>query len=267
MINNKYTLLNKIGEGSFGSIYKAVNCRTREEVAIKVERIEFGANLLKNESTIYQYLLGTSGIPQVKWYGKDEENYYMVIPLLGKSLDQLLKDKLVFSLKLVYQIGIQILYLLKSLHEKGLVHRDIKPDNFLLGNNSKQLFLIDFGLCKTYIKDEKHVVMKQSKGLIGSLTYCSIHAHQHMELSRRDDLESLGYMLTYFSLGNLPWREINFLENKDVDIIQLKREINDTIVVPTILKEYMRYVKTLNFEEEPKYELLVNTFRNEIDKL
>ena len=104
MINNKYTLIHKIGEGSFGAIYKAQNCRTREEVAIKIEPIKLSANLLKNESVIYQYLLGTPGIPQVKWYGKDINNYYMVIPLLGKSLEELLKEKQVFSLKLVYQI-------------------------------------------------------------------------------------------------------------------------------------------------------------------
>jgi serine/threonine protein kinase len=134
--------------------------------------------------------LGTQGIPQVKWYGKDENNYYMVINLLGKSLDNLINEKQKFSLKLTLQIGIQLLYLLKAIHDKGLVHRDVKPDNFLLGvnENSCKLFLIDFGLCKTYLQDDRHIEMKETSGLIGSPSFASINAHKNIELSRRDDL-------------------------------------------------------------------------------
>ena len=270
MINNKYRLLNKIGEGSFGSIYKAENYRTREEVAIKVESISNGTTLLKNESKIYQYLLGTHNLPQVKWYGKDEFNYYMVIPLLGKSLEQLFIEKQQkFSLKLILQIGIQILYLLKSIHKKGLVHRDIKPDNFLLGIESEKnkIFLIDFGLCKTYIKDEKHIEMKETRGLIGSITYASINAHKKCELTRRDDLESLGYMLIYFNLGNLPWREIDFSKNinTNLNVIQLKTEILEDKNVSFILKKYMMYVMNIEFQEEPKYELWISEFKKELE--
>jgi len=260
MINNKYILKNKIGEGSFGSIYKAENYRTRELVAIKIEPIKTELKLLKNESKIYQYLLGTPGIPQVKWYGKDENNYYMVIPLLGKSLEQTLVEKQVFSLRLVLQIGIQLLQLLKAIHEKGLVHRDIKPDNFLIGIDSKQLFLIDFGLCKAYIQDDKHIDMKRTSNLIGSLTYASINAHHYMELSRRDDLESLAYMLIYFSLGFLPWRE-----SKECDIVTQKIDIMFHVNIPNILIDFISYVRKLEFKEKPKYELFINKFTSEIE--
>jgi len=263
MINNKYILLNKIGDGSFGAIYKAENYRTREEVAIKIEPIKIGINLLKNESKIYQYLLGTQGIPQVKWYGKDYTNYYMVIPLLGKSLEQLRVEKSVFSLKLVYKIGIQLLQLLQCIHEKGLVHRDIKPDNFLLGKNTTQLFLIDFGLCKSYLNNDTHIEIKETKNLIGSLTYASINAHNHKELSRRDDLESLGYMLIYFSLGGLTWRETI----KESDIIHQKLEIILNTEVPYILIEYINYTRGLEFKETPNYEMLKNIFKREIELL
>jgi len=260
MINNKYKLINKIGEGTFGSIYKAENCRKREEVAIKIEPIKSNLNLLKNESKIYQYLLGTPGIPQVKWYGKDDTNYYMVIPLLGKSLDQILIEKRVFSLKLVLEIGCQILYLLKAIHDKGLIHRDIKPDNFLLSSNSKQLFLIDFGLCKAYIKDNKHIEMSNTSGLIGSQTYASINAHNNVQLTRRDDLESLGYMLLYFSLGNLPWRECSL----KTDIINLKNEIVFDKSIPDILREFIKNVRKLEFKENPDYDMLICEFKKEL---
>ena len=132
LINKKYKIIEKIGEGTFGLIYKGENVRTRELVAIKVEPIENDMKLLKNESVIYQYLNNVEGIPFVKWFGKDEKNYYMVLNLLGESL-QSIKNVSTFSLSSVLQIGIKSIILLKTIHDKGLVHRDIKPDNFLLG--------------------------------------------------------------------------------------------------------------------------------------
>jgi len=266
MINNKYLLVERIGRGSFGSIYKGQNIRSGEDVAIKIESIANNTGLLKNESKIYQYLLGTQGIPQIKWYGKDENNYYMVINLLGKSLDNLINEKQKFSLRLTLQIGIQLLYLLKAIHDKGLVHRDVKPDNFLLGVNedSCKLFLIDFGLCKTYLQDDRHIEIKETSSLIGSPSFASINAHKNIELSRRDDLESLGYMLAYFILGELPWRELDFSKIEINKIIKSKSEITNHECIPIILKEYMIYVKNLEFKENPSYELFIHKFKNNI---
>ena len=104
IINKKYTLLEKIGEGSFGSIYRGQNIRTKEYVAVKVEPIGNNTKLLKNESIVYQYLNNSPGIPSVKWFGKDATNYYMVINLLGESLQSIKERKNIFSLKLVLQI-------------------------------------------------------------------------------------------------------------------------------------------------------------------
>jgi serine/threonine protein kinase len=262
MINKKYNLISKIGEGSFGSIYKAENIRTREYVAIKVEPIKSGTHLLKNESEIYQYLMNTNGIPNVKWYGKDDTNYYMVINLLDKSLEQLKEEKRQFSIRLTLQIGFQLLNLLKSIHNKGLVHRDIKPDNFLLGlnNNKNQLYLIDFGLCKSYLNNDNHIEMKNTSGFIGSLTYASLNAHNLNELSRRDDLESLGYMLIYFLLGYLPWKQESDVNN----IIKYKTNIINDYKIPDLIKKYMMYVRNLEFKEKPDYDLLIHIFFNEI---
>ena len=114
IINKKYKIINKIGEGSFGSIYKGENIRTRENVAIKVESIKSETKLLKNESIIYHYLNNTNGIPSVKWFGKDNNNYYMVINLLGNSLQEIINIHFSFSLKLVLQIGIMIIKLIKT---------------------------------------------------------------------------------------------------------------------------------------------------------
>lgn len=263
MINNKYNLLEKIGEGSFGSIYKGQNIRTKEYVAIKVEPIMKDTKLLKNESIIYQYLNNTSGIPLIKWFGKDEQYYYMVIDLLGPSLESLKTREYLFSLNIVLQIGIQITNLLKTIHEKGLIHRDIKPDNFLLGLGieKKNIFLIDFGFCKTYMKDNVHMPLKKIHNLIGSKTYASINSHKFLELSRRDDMESLGYMLVYLYLGSLPWQDISQINNKNLDlnekIKELKTSIINNINLPNVLVDYIKYVRGLEFDEEPDYNYII----------
>jgi serine/threonine protein kinase len=265
LIGNKYKLLEKIGEGSFGSIYKGENIRTHELVAIKVEPIINNTKLLKNESIIYQYLNNNEGLPNVKWFGKDHVNYYMTINLLGESLQTLKERKKTFSLKLVLQIGIQIITLLKMIHDKGLVHRDIKPDNFLLGlkNKNKQIYIIDFGFCKTFLNNNKHIDMKKTSSLIGSNNFASINAHEFNELSRRDDLESLGYMLVYFYIGNLMWKD--YSNNEMIRL--MKNNIENDESIPKILIKYFEIVKSLEFKETPKYELLFDIFKNELKEL
>lgn len=262
VINNKYKILDKIGEGSFGLIYKGINIRTSENVAIKVEPIEHHLKLLKNESIIYQYLSDVQYVPTIKWFGKDEKNYYMVLNLLGDSLQSIKNKKTKFSLKIVLQIGIQIITILQNIHDKGLVHRDIKPDNFLLGLNaqSKQIYMIDFGFCKSYLKNNQHISIKKTSNLIGSLNYASINAHDFNELSRRDDLESLGYMLIYFYLGELPWREN--CEN----IKNLKKEIVENNSIPCILTNYMKDIRNMEYKETPNYRAILDNFINELSK-
>jgi serine/threonine protein kinase len=262
LIGNKYKLLEKIGEGAFGSIYKGENIRTKELVAVKVEPIENNTKLLKNESIIYQYLINNEGLPNVKWFGKDKTNYYMVLNLLGESLQSLKERKKRFSLKLVLQIGIQIINLLRMIHNKGLVHRDIKPDNFLLGlnNKNKQIYIIDFGFCKTFLNDNKHIDIKKTNNIIGTNNFASTNAHECNELSRRDDLESLGYMLVYFYLGNLPWKD--YSNNEMIKI--MKNNIMNDESIPKIILKYFEIIKCLEFKEAPNYDFLINIFKNEL---
>jgi casein kinase I family protein HRR25 len=267
LIGKKYVLLDLIGSGSFGSIYQGENVRTQEKVAIKVEPIKNETKLLKNEATIYQYLSNKKGIPEVKWYGKDSRNYYMVLNLLGDSLEAIKEQKGRFSLKTTLQIGINVLDLLLTIHEAGLIHRDIKPDNFLLSlsDSNKKINIIDFGLCKSYLINDKHIEMKQTSSLIGTPTYASINAHNFMELSRRDDLESLGYMLIYFYLGDLEWQKTDSTNHNLIK--EMKTNIIYNTKIPLILIEYIKFVRSIEFEEKPFYHMLFEMLKMEIDKI
>ena len=135
MISNKYKILNKISEGSFGLVYKGPNVRTGEKVAIKIEKRSGDYNILKTEARIYQYLGKLDGFPQLKWFGTDIKYNYLVIDLYKCSLHTLIKtnEKISFSLSLHF--GIQMIERLETLHSKLLLHRDIKPDNILIGNS------------------------------------------------------------------------------------------------------------------------------------
>lgn len=262
IIGKKYEILNKIGNGSFGSIYRGRNIRTDEIVAIKVEPIKSNTRLLKNETKIYQYLSGFNytGIPQIKWFGLDDTNYYMVINLLGPSLLQLKEKKGSFSLNNIILITIQILERLQFIHEKGLIHRDIKPDNFLigLGDNKNKIYLIDFGFCKKYIKEDgSHIDVKKINKIIGTPIYVSVNVHDLIEPSRRDDIESLVYIMMYFYYGELEWSDITIYSNDILERINLfKLEIVNNKEIHELFRRMLTYVRKLTFEETPDYNYL-----------
>lgn len=272
LINNKYKLLNEIGKGSFGSIYRGENIRTREKVAIKVEIIEHDTHLLKNESIIYRYLNNMAGVPSVKWFGKDDTNYYMVINLLGKSL-QNIKDEIgCFTLNDALKIGIYLINLIQNIHEKGLVHRDIKPDNFLFGlEDTSKIYIIDFGFCKSYVGDDEHIPIKKTNNLIGSRTYASINAHNFDEISRRDDLESLCYTLMYLVLGKLDWQMPSLYNHEHPKMTNLRiRDMKINIIetsksLPSVFINSLKYIRTLEFEDKPDYAYLIEMFNIELE--
>jgi len=258
IIANKYKIIERVGSGAFSEIYKGENIRTKELVAIKVEPLNNGTKMLKHETKIYQYLCDTIHIPLLKWFGHDDINYYMVLTLLGDSLVTIKNNNKGLILKSIIHISIQIINLLKGLHEKGLIHRDVKPDNFLFGldsSNASPIYLIDFGFTKKYRKKDgkTHINMITNKTLIGTPNFVSINIHNGLEPSRRDDLESVGYIMIYLFTND----SFSSIINDHESIKLFKMNIDNNMHIPEVIKIFLQYCRQLTFEETPKYDYLI----------
>ena len=278
MISNKYIVLEKLGNGSFGTIFKGENIRTKEKVAIKMCSINNKYNLLKNEAKVYQLIGNIVGFPQLKWFGTENENQYLVIDLLGQSLSQFKKQYGKLSHQFVANIGIQIISRLHVLHSIGLIHRDIKPDNFVFGinNNCNLLYLIDYGFSTGYTEKEskqkeskqkdskqKHSKQKDSKqkqknseNIIGTVNYISLNVHKKYEPGRRDDIESVCYILIYL-LDLMSWERYKDSSiNNILQIVEEKENIIHSEKIPIFIRKLLTYIRNISMYEEPNYTLM-----------
>ena len=271
-VGNKYKLGRKIGSGSFGDIYLGVNIQTGEEVGIKMESLRTKHPQLSYESKLYRILQGGTGIPNIRWFGQTGDYSVMVLDLLGPSLEDLFNFcNRQFSLKTVLMLADQMICRIEYVHSKSFIHRDIKPDNFLmgLGKKANQVNLIDFGLAKKYRdpKTYQHIPYRENKNLTGTARYASINTHLGIEQSRRDDLESLGYVLIYFLRGSLPWQGLKAATKKQkYEKISDKKMATPVEVLckafPPEFVTYFMYCRTQRFEDRPDYTYLRKLFRD-----
>ncbi|XP_071738156.1 casein kinase 1-like protein 11 [Rutidosis leptorrhynchoides] len=272
VLGGKFKLGRKIGSGSFGELYLGVNLQTGEEVAIKLESVKTKHPQLHYESKIYTILQGGTGIPNLKWFGVEGEYNIMVIDLLGPSLEDLFNYcNRKFSLKTVLMLADQLINRVEYMHARGFLHRDIKPDNFLmgLGRKANQVYVIDFGLAKKYrdLQTHKHIPYRENKNLTGTARYASVNTHLGVEQSRRDDLESLGYVLMYFLRGSLPWQGLRAGNKKQkYDKISEKKMLTTIEVLcksyPSEFISYFHYCRSLRFDDKPDYSYLKRLFRD-----
>ncbi|KAL0554230.1 hypothetical protein IC582_008147 [Cucumis melo] len=271
-VGNKFKLGRKIGSGSFGEIYLGTNIQTNEEVAIKLENVKTKHPQLLYESKLYKILQGGTGIPNVRWFGVEGDYNVLVIDLLGPSLEDLFNfcsRKL--SLKTVLMLADQMINRVEFVHSKSFLHRDIKPDNFLmgLGRRANQVYAIDFGLAKKYrdTSTHQHIPYRENKNLTGTARYASMNTHLGIEQSRRDDLESLGYVLMYFLRGSLPWQGLKAGTKKQKYEKISEKKVSTSIEAlcrgyPTEFASYFHYCRSLRFDDKPDYAYLKRLFRD-----
>jgi serine/threonine protein kinase len=258
MLGNKYRLLAKLSQGIFGQVYKGENIRTGDLVAIKVEPKSGDHKSLKSEAKIYQYLAKLDGFPQLKWYGSTNKVTYLVTDLLDYSISDLVKKEGRLEMEMVLLLGKQMIQRLYILHNYFLLHRDIKPQNFMLQIQTNKLFLIDFGFCKRYIYDGVHIEEGAISKMIGTPNFVSINVHKGVEPSRRDDLESCIYIMIYMLFGKLFWdKEI---DSKNMCFKKEQLTNSEKPLIPDFLKQLLIYVRALDFDECPDYNEIIKVF-------
>lgn len=264
-----YTIIKKLGSGAFGTVYKASNNINNNIVAIKVENDDTKKHSrLEFEIKIYKELTNSIGFPKIYEFIKLKKQHICVMDYLGPSLDDLFEfcnNK--FSIKTVLMIAIQVLNRIEYLHLNGYIHRDIKPDNFLIGTSKykSRIYMIDLGLCKNFLPNGNHIEYRTTTNFTGSLRYSSIRNHKGIEQSRRDDLESIGYMLIFFLKGKLPWQGLkgSTKSKRSTNIFNIKKNISLQDLCENLPKEfllYMKYCRLLRFKQEPDYNFLRNLF-------
>ena len=265
---SKYKAIKKLGEGSFGKVYKAEY--NGENYAIKMEHKTKEQGLLELEATIMSYLKGPN-IPYIKSYGYSGDFNVLVMQLLDKSLEDLINKYSTFSSKTVAMLGYQMVNILQYIHDRHIIHRDIKPDNFVMGakEDNAKLYILDFGLAKKYRSSRTLIQCPyiKKKKLTGTARYASIHALEAYEQSRRDDLESVGYVLMYFLRGNLPWQglKVRSKEDRYKKILERKKETSSEDLCknyPHEFFEYVDYTRNLEYEENPDYDFLRQKFKD-----
>lgn len=258
-----YNIIDLLGYGTFGKVYRGTY--KKNDVAIKITKQDIKTNNHKAlilEFRIYKKLIksGIKCIPKIYSLIKTNKFYMMVMEIFDNDATKIKFNGLGVLLK----FSIDVLKIIKQIHSTGILHRDIKPSNFLMKNG--KLSIIDFGLAKKYLVADKHINYNKDKFFLGTAKYASIHSHKKYELSRRDDLYSIFYMIMYILLRRkLPWDETN-REFKD-ELKELKLEKNDEEYDDELFKKEDKTTKMLSEIEEKDKKNLENDNKEKIRKL
>lgn len=257
------------GSGAFGEVWHVRDEVTKEEYAAKLSQDHEG---LAREAAFLERMSGVPGFPAMHFHGMQGEFSLVVMDLLQENLSELQSccgGKL--PLKSVLMIAAQLLDRIEELHSMGLVHRDLKPQNLMmgLGTESSKVHIIDLGLANEYYNFETgcHIPMQKGLGFVGSMEFASVRGHMGVEQSRRDDLESIGYVLISLLIGNLPWSR----GSHDCSAEQWYKTCARTKATmplsqmckgcPPQFQSYLQYCRRLAFDEDPDYDYLRDLFK------
>jgi len=282
IIGGRYKIQGEaLAAGAFGSIYEAIDLKRKSDIryAVKVEDLDSELPQLAHEARMYKVLEGGEGIPRCYAYEEKEGKAFLVMDMLGQSLQKLFESSgKSFTLETTLMLADQMIDRLQYLHEKDYVHRDLKPANFVVGypgtTNRSTVYLLDFGLTKKW---RNHLTGQMRSNVqryydpgVGTPMFNSRMANQGFEQARKDDLESLGYILLYF-IKSLPWMDQPIPTNEDEEdaVIDDIREKKQNLPVesypqeiPKEFKDYLDICHGMKFAEDPDYDALKKLFQN-----
>jgi len=272
----------RLGKGTFGQVYIG-RTPQQQEVAIKIELK--GKHGPPAEWSVYRALAGCQGVPRLMHTGTLQDYYVMVMELLGPSLQDLFEEHHQrLDMRTVACIACESIAILQNIHDRGYVHCDVKPENFVLGREGfkpreripsgstgpksqrKRLYLVDLGLAQRWrdSRTEFHKDYNQQPDVFrGTVRYASVHAHLGRQAARRDDMESLGYTLVFLQAGHLPWQGAYQGENKSYYVCKKKMETPSKQLakgLPEAFQKYFDHVINLRFDEMPNYDYLRSLF-------
>ena len=266
-----FTVVKRLGGGSFGEIYEGFDIRDQRKVALKFESTKADIPQLRNESKIYQRLDGVPSIPKLLWFGTQSGFNILVIELLGVNLETFRTEaggKI--ALKNVLKVGDQMIGIIQRLHKCGFIHRDIKPENFLFapGTARDTIYLIDFGLSCSFIDSmtKQHIRFSDKHHLVGTARYASVNTLFGYMQSRRDDLESIFYVMIYLLNGHLPWQGLRATSEKNKcdkirDLKLIFTNSEEFLKLPKELRQVLDNIRKLSFNEDPDYNKLRTLIR------
>ena len=280
ILSRKYSIESAIGNGKFGCVYKGKNIKSGEFVAIKMEDEKTPAKLLKHEASLLKYLYDHEcrNIPIVYWFGVYNNNTCLVMPLYECSLHDKINSYEVENLPIekINKIMSICIDILESIHKNYVIHRDIKPQNFMYKNG--ELYLIDFGLSSFYISENKdHIdISMDNESITGTPKYISYFIHDGHSPSRKDDLISLGYIYIWLVCRELPWENINNVDFNDLSYdesnilnkrnLERKRLKSLEYLIPICSRinqsicDYLNYSYGIDYKHTPNYSALCDLF-------
>ncbi|KRY60453.1 Casein kinase I isoform delta-like [Trichinella britovi] len=269
-IEKRFTLCHVIKEGKFGVVYIGMDNITKKVLVIKTEKRTAKPSLLCFEKKIHNYLSGSSFVPAIEYFGKDNCNTYLSMELLGPNMEDFFQgNDRNLPIHVVCEYAVQIIKAIQFLHEKDFLHRDLKPENILLRRSdfsTYEVALTEFGLAIRYRMNSNfsHIAYRENLPVIGTPRYISIAAHLGIQQSPRDDLQSIGYILIYFAKGKLPWQDVEGLE-QNLKIAEMKIRIKPEHLcqgLPSAFVNYMKYCNSLEFASQPDYSYLWQLFQS-----
>lgn len=290
-LSDLYNFGEKLGSGSFGEVYKIEKIKSPKKCKYMAAKIEIAGkqSRIENEYRMYKRIAkyakedklrdADCNLPIIYDYLKLDNANMMTMELLGDSLEDIfVKHNKRFKLQTVFKLADQMLTLIEQVHKCHILHRDIKPANFLVGNkdnkNEKTLYIMDFGLSRKWKRrDGSHIPFKDNKSLVGTARYASTNIHLGIEPSRRDDLESIGYILVYFLKGSLPWQGLKRKKGGDhmkaIGETKICTGINHLCKgLPSCFAKYLTHIrKKLYFDDTPNYKELRGLFSKSAKEL